>query len=104
MPQLVSHSLPDQAPSESAPTHSAGASPAKTRVTGSRQHQAHGINRLADKDLSAGDGAADRGKHKKNLWHRSTDPFAGLLTETLPGKLSLRSSRKKSPDAGSRGT
>lgn len=102
---MVSHPLPDQAPSESPPTSlSAGGSPTKVRITGSRQQQAHGSSKLSDKDPSIAEGAAEKSKHKKNLWHRSTDPFAGLLTDTLPNKLSLRSSRKKSPDAGSRGS
>ncbi len=63
----------------------------------------HQTNNSDEPVAAAENGAADRGKHKKNLWHRTADPFAGLLTETLPGKLSLRGGRKKSPDASSRG-
>ncbi|BDA48211.1 probable Lys-63-specific deubiquitinase BRCC36 at N-terminal half [Coccomyxa sp. Obi] len=102
---LVSHPLPDQARSQS-PTasKSAGASPVKIRITERRHEHASGSTDSSETAAAPGEsGAADRGKHKKNLWHRSTDPFAGLLTETIPGKLSLRGSRKKSPDPGSRG-
>lgn len=109
MPPLASHPLPDQARSQSPPTsHSARDSPVKVRAPGhTHQHTTtsanHQTNNSDEPVAAAENGAADRGKHKKNLWHRTADPFAGLLTETLPGKLSLRGGRKKSPDASSRG-
>ena len=86
MAPLASHPLPDQARSQSPPT--------------STSYE----NNSNDETVAAAgeSGAADKGKHKKNLWHRTADPFAGLLTETIPGKLSLRSGRKKSPDAVTR--
>lgn len=111
MPPLASHPLPDQARSQSPPTSQSagGTSPPKVRATGhSHQHASTSTNNKNNNNDETGaahgeSGAADRGKHKKNLWHRTADPFAGLLTETIPGKLSLRGGRKKSPDAGARG-